>query len=105
MKTKRPRTKKIKVTESSGNVFVDLGFPPDEAQGLVIRSELMLRVRDVIQSRKLTQAEAAKVFGVTQPRVSDLVRGRIDKFSIDMLITMLVRAGLSVRVDVKPRAA
>ncbi|MEA2708530.1 MAG: hypothetical protein QOF78_1131 [Phycisphaerales bacterium] len=99
--------KKIKVTESSGNVFLDLGFPPEEAQNLLIRSELMLRVRRVIEDRKLTQAKAAKLLGVTQPRISDLVRGRIGKFSIDMLITMLARAGIRIRIqiDVHPKAA
>ncbi|MEA2735327.1 MAG: hypothetical protein QOE14_1778 [Humisphaera sp.] len=99
--------KKIKVTESSGNVFLDLGFPPEEAQNLLIRSELMLRVRRVIEDRKLTQAKAAKLLGVTQPRISDLVRGRIGKFSIDMLITMLTRAGIRIRIqiDVHPKAA
>ena len=65
----------------------------------------MLQLKRLVQSRKLTQAKAAKLFGVTQPRISDLVRGKIDRFSVDMLISMLARAGMSVRVTVRPNAA
>jgi predicted XRE-type DNA-binding protein len=77
-------------------VFRDLGFPPEEAEHLRIRSGLMAAVRGVIEARGLTQAEAAALLGVTQPRVSDLVRGKIDLFSIDTLVDMLARAGLRV---------
>jgi predicted XRE-type DNA-binding protein len=61
----------------------------------------MVRLRQFIQRRKLTQATAAKLFGVTQPRVSDLVRGKIDLFSIDTLIDMLARAGVRVRITIQ----
>ena len=89
----------IKITPSSGNVFTDLGFGNDEAEHLRLRSTLMIQVRKLIEERKLTQAEAAKLFGVTQPRISNLVRGRIDLFSIDTLVGMLARAGIHVDVD------
>ena len=85
-----------KITPSSGNVFRDLGFAEDEAEHLRVRSTLMIAVRKLIEERSLTQAEAAKLFGVTQPRISNLVRGRIDLFSIDTLIDMLARAGIHV---------
>ncbi|MEA2563897.1 MAG: hypothetical protein QOH06_5401 [Acidobacteriota bacterium] len=85
-----------KITPSSGNVFRDLGFAEDEAEHLRLRSTLMIAVRKIIEDRSLTQAEAAKLFGVTQPRISNLVRGRIDLFSIDTLIDMLARAGIHV---------
>jgi predicted XRE-type DNA-binding protein len=85
-----------KITPSSGNVFRDLGFAEDEAEHLRIRSSLMIAVRKLIEDRSLTQAEAARLFGVTQPRISNLVRGRIDLFSIDTLIDMLARAGVHV---------
>jgi predicted XRE-type DNA-binding protein len=95
----------VKAQRSTGNVFRDLGFSPEEAVSLRIRADLMVRVRQFIQGRKLTQSAAAKVFGVTQPRISDLVRGRIDLFSIDTLIDMLARAGLRVRVTVQRERA
>ena len=88
----------VKITPSSGNVFTDLGFSDDEAEHLRLRSTLMIEVRKLIKERKLTQAEAAKLFGVTQPRISNLVRGRIDLFSIDTLVGMLALAGIHVDV-------
>lgn len=91
----------VKLTRSSGNVFADLGFGDEEAAHLRIRSALMAALRDVIRARGLTQARAATLLGVTQPRVSDLVRGRIDRFSIDGLVEMLARAGLRVELRVE----
>ncbi|HKV13074.1 MAG TPA: helix-turn-helix transcriptional regulator [Thermoanaerobaculia bacterium] len=87
-----------KITPSSGNVFTDLGFGDNEAGHLRLRSTLMIEVHKLIEERKLTQAEAAKLFGVTQPRISNLVRGRIDLFSIDTLVGMLACAGIHVDV-------
>ena len=95
--------KKVKLTRSSGNIFRDLGFSPDEAEYLKVRSELMVKLQKVIKARGLTQAEAAERLGVTQPRVSDLMRGRIDLFSIDTLIDMLARLGLRAKVVLYPR--
>jgi predicted XRE-type DNA-binding protein len=92
-----------KVHRSSGSVFRDVGFGAEEAENLRIRAELMVQLRKLIERRGLTQAAAARLFGVTQPRVSDLVRGRIDLFSIDMLVKMLTQAGVGVRLVVKPR--
>jgi len=89
-----------KIRRSSGNVFRDLGFSPEEAEYLKIRSNLMIRLSKLIEARGLTQAEAANLFGITQPRVSDLVRGKIDRFSIDTLIAMLGHAGVRVQVVV-----
>jgi len=88
------------VKRSAGNVFRDLGLPADEADHLRIRSSLMGHLRRLIEARGLSQVEAAKLLGVTQPRVSDLVRGRIDLFSIDTLVDLLARAGVSVRLEV-----
>jgi predicted XRE-type DNA-binding protein len=75
-----------KLTRSSGNVFRDLGFSSAEAEHLRVRADLMLKIEKVLKARKLRQAEAAKIMGVSQPRVSDLLRGRIDLFSSDTLI-------------------
>ena len=86
------------IRRSSGNVFRDLGFSTEEATHLKIRSDLMIRLSKVIEARGLTQAQAADLCGVTQPRISDLVRGKIDRFSIDTLIAMLGHAGVSIQI-------
>jgi predicted XRE-type DNA-binding protein len=85
-----------KTLRSSGNVFLDLGFSPEEAAILQMRADLMAKLRNVIKTRKLTQAKAAKILGVSQSRVSDLVTGKWEKFSLEMLITLATRAGLRV---------
>ena len=90
-----------KVEKSSGDVFRDVGFSPEEAASLKIRSDLMIKLSEIIKRRKLTQAAAAKLMGVTQPRVSDLVRGKVDLFSIDTLIDMISRAGGTVQIAVR----
>ena len=87
-----------KIRRSTGNVFRDLGFSVEEATNLKVRSDLMIRLSKLIEARGLTQAQAAELFGVTQPRVSDLVRGKIDRFSIDTLIAMLGHAGVRVQI-------
>lgn len=90
---------KKKTTKSSGNVFVDLGFDPVEATVLQMRTNLMSDLCLYIEKRKLTQAQAAKRLGIAQSRVSDLVRGKWDKFSLEMLITLEARLGRTVRVE------
>jgi predicted XRE-type DNA-binding protein len=87
----------------SGNVFRDLGFHPEEAEHLKIRADLMIALTKLIRARGLTQARAARLFGVSQPRISDLVRGKFDRFSVDSLIEMLGHAGARVSVRVTPR--
>ena len=105
MATRRKAVKKTAVAKrpgvrrSSGNVFTDLGFDEDEAEHLRIRSALMATLRQVVQARELTQAAAATLFEVSQPRVSDLMRGKIDLFSIDTLVDMLARAGVRVEIQ------
>ena len=95
----------VRVTPSTGNVFRDLGFSKDESEHLLVRADLLIQVQKAITSRRLKQAEAAKLLRVTQPRVSDLLRGRIDLFSTDALIDMLARLGVGVRLVVKsPRS-
>ena len=89
---------KLKITESSGNVFIDLGFSPEEATILAMRSQLMCELRIKIRDKQWTQAEAANVLGISQSRVSDLIRGKWDKFSLDMLITLATRAGKKVEL-------
>jgi predicted XRE-type DNA-binding protein len=93
---------KLKATRSSGNVFKDLGFSNEEAEHLRIRADLLIQIQKALEARGLKQAEVAKLLGVTQPRVSDLVRGRLDLFSVDNLIDMLARLGVHVRLVVIP---
>lgn len=89
--------------EESENVFKDVGFSEQEAEYLLIRSRLMLEVDQFVKKSGLTQMEASKKLGITQPRLNDLLRGKIQKFSIDALVKMLSRIG--VHVDVNVRAA
>jgi predicted XRE-type DNA-binding protein len=91
----------VRVTQSTGNVFRDLGFSKEESEHLLVRADLLIQVQKAIASRRLKQTEAAKVLRVTQPRVSDLLRGRIDLFSTDALIDMLARLGVRVRLIVR----
>jgi len=86
----------MKMIRTEGNVFADLGFDKETAENLRIRADLMIELRDVIKRKALTQAQAAKLLGVSQPRISDLVRGKIALFTIDMLVNMLARAGKKV---------
>lgn len=99
-----PSLKKIAVTRSSGNVFRDLGFPRDEAEHLLIRADLLLQLQKTIAGRGLKQAAAAKILRVSQPRVSDLLRGRLHLFSTDTVIEMLIRLGVRVRFVVESRS-
>lgn len=94
-----------RVTPPDGNVFEDIGFPAGEARNLQIRSMLILTAARFIEERGLTQAQAAKLMKASQPRISDLARGRIDQFTIDSLINMLTNAGVPVEVRVDGRAA
>jgi predicted XRE-type DNA-binding protein len=90
----------MKIEHSTGNVFRDIGFGPKEAESLRLRAQLMVEVTRLIRARRLTQRAAAKLLGVTQPRISDLIRGKIDLFSIDTLVNMLARGGMRVQLRI-----
>lgn len=90
------------IQKSSGNVFTDLGFEPEEALNLKLRADLMIEISKLIEERGLTQTAAAELLKVTQPRISDLVRGKIDRFSVDSLVEMLGHAGAEVSFVIKP---
>ena len=90
----------VKLTPSSGNVFLDLGFPPHEAIVLSMRSDLMCKLAIWIRDSGLTQQEIAEQLETTQARVSDLVRGKYNKFRLDMLISMAVRVGIPCELKV-----
>jgi predicted XRE-type DNA-binding protein len=90
----------VRATKGSENVFEDCGFPPAEAENLRIRAKMMMALTCYIEERKMTQSRAAKVMGVSQPRISDLVRGKIGLFTIDTLVNMVTAAGLKVEVEI-----
>jgi len=97
--------REVQVTRGSGNVFEDVGFDAEEAANLKVRADLLIDLRQFIEARGWTQAEAAAFFGETQPRISNLLKGEISRFSIDKLINMLAHAGIRVRLQTEPRAA
>ena len=84
------------VVHSSGNGFIDLGYSPGEAAILQMRADLMADLRKWIKAKRLTQAKAAENLGVSQSRISDLIRGKWERFSLEMLITLATRAGMRV---------
>ena len=86
------------ITKSSGNVFIDLCFPSDEAAVLAMRADLIATLRTAIATRGWTQHEAAIKLSIGQSRVADLVRGKWEKFSLDMLITLAARIGKKPRL-------
>ena len=94
MKKNDPRWHDKRITPSSGNVFLDLGFDEAEAEVMALRAELMFRLSKRLKDQGWTQAEAAQYLRVTQPRVSKLTKGKWREFSVDTLLTLSARAGL-----------
>ena len=87
------------------SVWDALEETPGEAANMRLRSELAVAVREVVDGWQLTQAQSATRLGVTQPRLNDLLRGRVDRFSLDALIGLAERAGLAVRMEITRTAA
>jgi predicted XRE-type DNA-binding protein len=87
--------------EQVANVWDSLTDSPEEAANMTMRSQLLLAVSDAVKGWDLPQAQAAARLGITQPRLNDLLRGRISKFSLDALVNLTARAGLVVRLDVQ----
>ncbi|WP_150303144.1 helix-turn-helix domain-containing protein [Pseudomonas saliphila] len=77
---------------------------PAQAENMKVRSALMIELKKHVETEGLSQTQAAKLFGVTQPRISDLLRGKINLFSIDMLINMLATAGMHVELRIAEAA-
>jgi predicted XRE-type DNA-binding protein len=94
----------MKATRDRGNVFSDLGFSLAEARNLQMRAQLMTALRKFVEKKGLTQAEAAKGLKITQPRVSDLMRGKISRFSLDTLVSMASDAGLEVDLRITAKS-
>lgn len=88
------------VTPPGANLFADLGIEPVEAESLYVRTKLMIAITRIMRERGLKQRQAAALFGVSQPRISDLKRGKMEAFTIDSLVDMLAHAGMRVKVSV-----
>jgi predicted XRE-type DNA-binding protein len=86
------------------DIFRAIEDDPAVAENLRLRAQMMALLRDTIKARGLTQTAAAELFGVSQPRISDLTRGKIERFTIDVLVNMLARAGIFLEVEIR-RAA
>jgi predicted XRE-type DNA-binding protein len=100
-KTKKATSEVQEVEASSGNVFADLEVP--DADEVLAKAELARRICAILAERKLTQARAAAVLGIDQPKVSALVRGKLDGFSTDRLFRFLNALGQDVEIVVRPR--
>lgn len=89
--------------EGSDNIFRDLGFPETEAVNLLARANLMMEIEKAIKEHGLTQTAAAKLLGVGQPRLSDLYKGKMERFTVDMLMKWLAKLGKQVTITVEDR--
>jgi len=94
------KSNKIRIKESSGNIFQDLGFPNPEREQL--KARLTLRIYRIIKGRRLTQAAAGEILGIKQPHVSALMRGRSGNFSVERLMDFLTALGQDVEITVRP---
>jgi predicted XRE-type DNA-binding protein len=92
--------KDVKVEQSSGNVFADLGFPNPEQE--LLKAKLTLEIYRLIRERGISQAEAGKILGIKQPHVSALMRNRAGSFSVERLMKFLTSLGQDVHISVKP---
>jgi predicted XRE-type DNA-binding protein len=90
----------VSIEESSGNVFADIGLKNPEE--LLAKAQLVQRIADIIAERKLTQARAAKLLGIDQPKVSALLRGKLEGFSTDRLFRFLNALGCDVEIVIRP---
>jgi predicted XRE-type DNA-binding protein len=94
-------TENIEITSSSGNVFADLDLPNPEE--MLVKAELARKISNAITARHITQAEAAELLGIDQPKVSALMRGRLTGFSLERMFRFLNTLGIDVEITVKPK--
>lgn len=98
-------SQEVKMTKSTGNVYRDLGYPELEARNLTLRSDLFMAIEKFTKNSGLTQTAAAKQLGITQSRLNQLLRGHMDRFSLDALVEIATSAGLEVRLVLKQAIA
>jgi predicted XRE-type DNA-binding protein len=91
----------MRKTESYSSVWDAIADTPEQAANLRARAELMQKIAAIVKQQNWTQAEAAKHCGVTQPRINDLLRGRVSRFSLDALVNICTALGCRVRLDVE----
>ncbi len=92
--------RRVEFTVGSGNVFADLGVP--EAEEAIAKAELAHKIAILIRGKKITQAGAARILGIDQPKVSALIRGRLSGFSLERLMKFLLLLGQDIKITVKP---
>ena len=92
----------LKITKGSANLFEDLGLDVQESQNLLLRSQTMIALVHWFAASGLTQTQAAKRLGITQPRLNQLLKGKIEIFSLDALVNMATSAGMRVGLTIKP---
>lgn len=90
-----------KMTVSCGNVFEDLGFPPDEAAAMMVRETLLIALEKELRKRGKKQQELADELGVSRTRISEVLHHKTDRFSVDKLVGLLYRAGKRVEIRVQ----
>jgi predicted XRE-type DNA-binding protein len=100
MRAKKKTAKKTSISESSGNIFADLGLPNAEQE--LMKAHLTLRIYRIIQERGLTQTQAGRILGIPQPHVSALARNRSGNFSVGRLLEFLTALGQDVKITVVP---
>jgi predicted XRE-type DNA-binding protein len=94
MRKSKSRADERRRVKSSGNVFLDLGFDQADAEVMKLRTQVMIRMEQHMKAKGWTQTEAARRLGIKQPRVSRLIKGKSEDFSLDMLLKLAARAGL-----------
>jgi len=99
-KTKKTNKREAQVTESSGNVFADLGLPNPEQE--LLKAQLTLQIYTILKNSGITQVEIAKILGVQQPQVSLLMRNRAGNFSVGRLMKFLTALRQDVEITVRP---
>lgn len=103
VKGREMATEKVKIERSSGNVFADLGFPDADAH--LLKADLVTRIDEIVRRRRLTQAQVAKLLGLSQPDVSRLLRGNFRDYSVERLLRLLMTLGRDVDIVIrKPRS-
>lgn len=99
MQTTDPRWNDDSIVSGSGNVFIDLGFEPAEAEVMLMRVKVLVQTSQRLKEKGWTQAKAAEELGITQPRVSRLLKGKVEDFSLDMLVTLAGKLGLKPQIS------
>ena len=99
MQTTHPRWNDDSIVSGSGNVFIDLGFEPAEAEVMLMRVKVLAQTSQRLKEKGWTQAKAAEELGITQPRVSRLLKGKVEDFSLDMLVTLAGKLGLKPQIS------